>query len=131
MSRANWGWAVVGGIIYAMSWHLMEQGIEWLFASSPARAAYGTMSAWWFVLYVSYVLELNWQSLPSALIVFFGLEAIFQPPKSMIGGLSVDLAPTYVIMIIGMSVFFLSPFVVSVSTNFIKTRLWRHPGIGT
>lgn len=60
------------GVVHAALWMTMIIAMNAIFDSSPSRAAYGLLCAWWVTLYVASLLRTKWRALPA----FLGLMLI-------------------------------------------------------
>jgi hypothetical protein len=58
-------------MIYLLSWIIIAKIIEVIFGNSPARVAYGLLSAWWAALYICRLIDLKLDLI--VLLLFSGI----------------------------------------------------------
>lgn len=103
-------------MIYCVIWVSTYFAVKGFFIGSPARNVYGLMCAWWAALYISSLLRIPIQAIAYlAIFSLFLTSAIFAvTPEWIYHDLPSGLNPSFWgILILGITVFFISPVVLN------------------
>ena len=117
--------AVVGSALHYGTWLVVSRIVEIFFRDSPARDAYGTLSAWWASLYIGYVFEIGIRAaIPVSLIVVFAQLASLNAITFSTGD-QMPLSPSAVAVVAGRCFVLASPILANAVTRAVKTRITR------
>ena len=108
---------------------MVSRIVEYFFRDSPARDAYGTLSAWWASLYIGYVAVIDLRAaIPVALIVVLAqlgsLNAI-----TFAAGDQLPLSASAAAVVAGRCVILVSPILANAVARALKARLTRREGV--
>lgn len=122
--RAGIATGLRGAAIHYAIWIGVTYVIEAVFSYSPARGAYGAISAWWATLYVGYLSRIGTSALiPIAAVVVIldviGLNAI---TLAMPDGSVPTLSLVFPLIVIGQAVTLMSPVFINIVVRFTLGR---------